>query len=347
LNVLYNIAFTVLLFSLLLAAAIQLPLHQADAYIIGPGDQLELKLFDAPELSGVIEILNDGSGSPALLGSVRLSGLTLNQASGFLTKLYAQQLLRPYLQLKVLRPRPIRVALVGEIERPGLYSLTTTESVGTQGSTTTSVSGLPTLVDAIQKAGGITFNANLREISVQRRLPGLQPAFKQATFDLLSLVRTGDQQQNPLLFDGDTIKVGRAITPDSDAIELAANNLSPKQINVFVIGEVKSPGKIQLPANTPLVQAVLAAGGPNSFRANRGNVDLIRINRNGSAIRELYSINYSQGVSSVSNPPLRDGDTVVVNKSIYGQVTDAIGAAGTPLTSVANIFTLLRLLSNK
>ena len=31
----------------------------ADAYIIGPGDVLELKLFDAPDLSGQLEVLND------------------------------------------------------------------------------------------------------------------------------------------------------------------------------------------------------------------------------------------------------------------------------------------------
>lgn len=337
------------LLPLLLAAAIQLPaatvLPQADAYILGAGDQIELKLLDAPELSGTLEVLNDGSSSLALLGSVRLAGLTLNQATTYLTRLYGQQLLRPDLQLKVIRPRPIRVALVGEIERPGLYSLSTSETVGTAGAQSVSISGLPTLVDAIQKAGGITFNADLRQVTVQRILPGIDGQRKQARFDLLALVRQGDQQQNPLLFDGDSIRIGRAETPDADAIELAANNLSPKQIRVYVVGEVKAPGKLELPANTPLVQAVLAAGGANNLRANRGNVELVRINRNGSATREMFAVDYSQGVSGTSNPPLRDGDTVVVNRSIYGVGADVIQAIGGPLTGLASIFTLLRLLN--
>ena len=43
---------------------------QGDVYLLGPGDVLELKLFDAPELSGTLEVLNDGSVALPLVGSV-------------------------------------------------------------------------------------------------------------------------------------------------------------------------------------------------------------------------------------------------------------------------------------
>ena len=86
---------------------------QSDAYIIGPGDGLELNLFDAPELSGPLDVLSDGSVSLPLVGSVVLSGLTLQQASVWVRELLSDQLLRPELQLKVVRPRPIRVSVVG------------------------------------------------------------------------------------------------------------------------------------------------------------------------------------------------------------------------------------------
>ena len=74
---------------------------QGDVYIIGPGDVLELKLFDAPDLSGRLEVLNDGSVSLPLVGSVRVSGLTIQQASFWAQKLLGEQLLRPELQLQV------------------------------------------------------------------------------------------------------------------------------------------------------------------------------------------------------------------------------------------------------
>lgn len=100
-----------------------------NVYILGPGDQLSLQILDpgAKDLGGNLEILNDGSASLALLGSVVLEGLTLNQAQAWLTSLYASQMYRPDLILRVVRPRPIQVSLVGEVENPGLYSLTSTE----------------------------------------------------------------------------------------------------------------------------------------------------------------------------------------------------------------------------
>jgi polysaccharide export outer membrane protein len=318
---------------------------QDDSYLLGPGDGLDLKLFDAPEFSGALEVLNDGTVSLPLIGSVRLTGLSLSQVNLWLTSLYRKQLLRPELQLRVVKPRPIRVALVGEVERPGLYSLTTSETTQTEGGPSITVSGLPTVVDAIQKAGGITQLADLRQVVLQRRLPGDRPTYKQARLNLLALVLEGDQQQNPFLFDGDTIRIVQAAEPSAEAVELAAANLSPQQIQVNVIGEVLRPGAVQLQANTPLVQAVLAAGGPQSWRASTGNVELVRINRNGTATRQRFALNLSQGASNAKNPPLRDGDTVVVNRSGMAVASDAIGAVSTPLTGLVNILALVDLIN--
>ena len=68
---------------------------QEDTYIIGPGDVLDLKLFDAKELSGALEVLSDGSVPLPLVGSVRLSGLTLQQATLWVQQLMSKELLRP------------------------------------------------------------------------------------------------------------------------------------------------------------------------------------------------------------------------------------------------------------
>ncbi|MDA9889432.1 polysaccharide export protein, partial [Synechococcus sp. AH-224-G16] len=193
---------------------------QEDIYIIGPGDVLDLKLFDAPELSGPLEVLNDGSVSLPLVGPVRLSGLTIQQASLWTRDLLSTELLRPELQLRVVAPRPIRVSVVGAVERPGLYSLSVSETTQTEGGPALSISGLPTVVDAIQKAGGITQQANLRVVQLQRRLPGTPAQFKRTQLNLLDLVLEGDQLQNPFLFDGDTIKLERAEETPQEAIEL-------------------------------------------------------------------------------------------------------------------------------
>ena len=323
-----------------------LPADQDDAYILGPGDSISLRFLAATELSGPFNLLSDGTASLPLLGNVRLTGLTMSQASQWLETLYKRQLLRPELQLSVTAPRPLRVALVGQVSNPGLYTLSPAgnESRGDVG---VSNQGLPTLVDAIAKAGGITSLADLRSVMLQRRLPGEAGNYKRTRLNLLALILEGDQQQNPLLFDGDTIRIEAAAEPVAEMIELSTTTLAPTDITVNVIGEVKGGGRVQVPANTPLVQAVLAAGGPIAWRANRGDVELVRINRNGTATRKKFALDLSQGASNSKNPPLRDGDTVVVNRSGLAVTSDALTAVVTPLSPILGILGFIEVVNNR
>ena len=313
-------------------------------YLIGPGDILELILFDVPELSGPVTVLSDGSVSIPLVGNVMMNGLTLQQAAEKAQKLLTKELLRPQLQLRVIEARPIRVSVVGAVERPGLYSLSNRELSQTEGAPVTTSTGPPTVVDAIVKAGGITPQANLRSVRLQRRLPGIPKRFKLTQLNLLELLLEGDQQHNPILFDGDTIKIDRAQETPSDAIELVSSNLSPRVIEVNVIGEVNNPGLLRLRANTPLVQAILAAGGLKDWRANVGNVELVRINSNGSATLRRLRFNIGSDASNETNPPLRSGDTVRVNPSFLAKGSDAVKVFSEPVGGLVTIWTLFRLI---
>lgn len=327
-----------------------------DAYILGPGDQLALAFLSPAytSLSGTIELLNDGSASMPLVGSVVLDGLTVNQANRWLTELYRRYLRRPDLNLRVVRPRPMQVSVVGELENPGLYVLNPAgEASQVEGDQARSASqqltvpGLPTVVSLIQKAGGITLNANLNDVRLRRRIPGDRNQLREVQLNLVALLQQGDKRQNPFLFDGDTLIISRAPAPPPDEVlELAATNLSPQSIQVNVVGEVKSPGRISLRAGTPLIQAVLAAGGPNQLRANRGNVELVRINRNGTATLRRYALDLAQGVSGPRNPPLRDGDSVIVNRSVLATGADAINTVTSPLTGIVNVLALVRILQD-
>ena len=66
----------------------------ADVYIIGLDDQLDRVVFGVEELSGPLTILSDGSVSFAYLGSVRLAGITLQQAMLCTQQLLIRELLR-------------------------------------------------------------------------------------------------------------------------------------------------------------------------------------------------------------------------------------------------------------
>ena len=327
-----------------LPAATPIKQIQDDDYILGAGDSLDLKLFDAPELSGTLDVLNDGTVPLPLVGNVRVQGLTLSQAQLWFTALFRKQLQRPDLQLKVVRPRPIRVALVGEVERPGIYSLTTSESTQTAGGPATLISGLPTVVDALQKGGGVTLNANLADVVIKRRMPGEPVTYKQAKLNLLELVFQGNQLQNPMLFDGDNIQVGRTSQPVPESMALAATTLFAKRITIYVVGEVERPGAVDVQANIPLVEAVLAAGGPKAMRSNGNKVELVRVERDGTVLRQTFKLDLNQSASNANNPPLRNGDTVVVNRSNLAIGSDSIGAVAQPLSSLVNIWALVKLI---
>jgi len=298
----------------------------SDLYVLGPADGLLLSFLDPAvrDVGGSFTILPDGTSTLSLLGSVQLTGLTIGQASRWLTELYGRQLKRPQLTLTLVSPRPVKVAIIGEVEKPGLYPL----------------APFSTPVSAIQTAGGITVNSDIRKV-VLRRLAGPDGNQKQTTLDLSQVLLQGNQLQNPILFDGDTLIVSRTteVVP-SEIREIGSSNLAPASISVTVLGEVKAPGAYSLPANTPLVEAIFRAGGPTRWRANPNNVDLIRFSRDGKVRRDTFSYKDTSDLSA-KNPPLRNGDTVIVKSSLYGKVLDAFADISVPLgaaTNAANLY---------
>lgn len=299
-----------------------------DRYRLGPGDALSLRFLDpgAAELTGPLTILADGTATAALLGSVDLAGLTLNQAQHLLRQLYGRYLRRPELTLAVATPRPLRVTVLGEVERPGVYELPPLSA---------------SAVAAIQAAGGATLQADLQAVVLQRAEGRAQPQ----PLDLAALLQRGDQRQNPLLLDGDTLRLGRlaaTAVADPQVLALAATNLRPATISVNVIGEVRSPGRLQLPSGTAMVEAVLAAGGAVPWRGRTSHAELVRVSRDGNTRREFITLRDQQNVSTAFNPPLQNNDTVIVHRTLYAKSLDVLNQVLVPLATVGNYWWLYR-----
>jgi polysaccharide export outer membrane protein len=305
------------------AQSLSLPEVYSDLYVLGPGDGLTLAFLDPAvrDVGGPFGILPDGTTTLPLIGTVQLNGLTIGQATRWLTSLYGGQLLRPQLTLSLTSPRASKVTILGEVSRPGLYPL----------------GSFATPIDAIQAAGGITLNSDIRRVLL-RRLAGPDGSQKQTLLDLAQVYQFGNQRQNPILFDGDTLVVGRTENPASDEVlQIAATNLAPAAINVTILGEVKAPGSLSLPANTPLVEAIFRAGGTRKWRANKNSIEIVRLNRNGVTTREVFSYREDRDISQAFNPPLRDRDTIIVNRSFFGQALDAVNEVLVPISTVGSL----------
>ncbi|MBW4538611.1 MAG: SLBB domain-containing protein [Myxacorys chilensis ATA2-1-KO14] len=196
--------------------------------------------------------------------------------------------------------KPINIAVVGEVNRPGPYALEVK-------------AGLPTITQALQTAGGINQMANVRKIEVRR--PTRAGTNQTIPIDLWKLLKEGDLSQDLVLQQGDTIAIPTATALDpTEASKLGAASFSPGTMNVNIVGEVTRPGTVQVAANTPLNQAILAAGGFNKD-AKKKSVELIRLNPNGTVARREITIDLARGIDENGNPVLQNGDVVVVEKS--------------------------------
>ena len=305
-------------------------------YFLGTGDQVQVTVFNAPDYSGEFSVLAGGSLNLPLAGEILVEGLTLRQASEEISVQLSQYIRRPRVTVSLVTARPLQVAIAGEINRPGAYTLPVD---GENGSPT------PTLTQVISLAGGITQSADIRQISVQRQLPRGADAVGDSaiTIDLWQLIQAGQLDADLALQRGDRIIVPKAteLSPE-EATELASTSFSPVAIAVNVVGEVENPGAVSLPPNAPLNQAILSAGGFNR-RARQSTVGLIRLNDNGTVTRQEIEIDFEAGLNADNNPALRPNDTIVVGVNGLNRVTDTLGTILSPLNSGFGLFRLFGL----
>ncbi|MBN3943932.1 MAG: SLBB domain-containing protein [Nostoc sp.] len=241
---------------------------------------------------------------------------------------------------------PRTVTIIGEVNRPGSYLVTpgnTDSQVGaTPNSGTASPTGLPNVTRVIQLAGGITAQADVRNLKLRR--PTRTGSEQSIDINLWQLLQSGDANQDIIVQDGDTIVIPTAteINP-AEATQLATTTLSPTRIQVGVVGEVKKPGLTDVQPNSSLNQAILAAGGFNDARASSSAVDLIRLNPNGSVTKRIVKVDFSAGINEQTNPILRNNDVVVVNRSGSAKTGDTVNTITGPLGVIFNLLNLFGL----
>jgi polysaccharide biosynthesis/export protein len=229
--------------------------------------------------------------------------------------------------------RPLKVTIVGQVNRPGPHTLTPVSNEGT-------VIQAPTVTRAIQQAEGINQLADIRNIKVYRLTRA--GASQMIKVDFMKLLQEGDVKQDLPLQEGDTIEIPLATAiNDQEVTTLASASFSPAKIVVNVIGEVIRPGPVELKPNTPLNQGLLAAGGFNE-RAKKKDVTLVRLNQNGTVTKQKISLDLTEGVDSGRNPALRNSDTIIVDRSGTSLFLSGAAAFAGPFGGLLNIINLFR-----
>lgn len=129
---------------------------QTPAYRFYPGDEVDITVFAAPELSRTATIGPDGRLAMPLIGAVRAADLTADELHDVLVAAYAAHLRMPELTVTARTYGSRQVFVGGEVARPGIYEM-------------------PANMDAFQAvalAGGFLPSAHRRDVLVLSRAGG-------------------------------------------------------------------------------------------------------------------------------------------------------------------------------
>lgn len=160
------------------------PARLSKPYVIGPLDVLEVKVWNDPKLSGMVDVATDGTITLPLIGPVVASGLTVAELTVGLKEKLLSVIIEPEVNVQVLRINSKKYSIFGGCLRSGEFPLV----------------GDVTILDAFASCGGFKEFSNLKKIYVLRGTEKLK-------FNYQDVIRGKHMEQNILLENGDRIVV--------------------------------------------------------------------------------------------------------------------------------------------
>lgn len=190
-------------------------------YVVGPGDSLSIDLWGGISTKVVRTVDREGRVTLPEAGPILVSGKSLGDVQMAVQKAISGEFRQTSADVSVSRLRTIRVYVVGEVEEPGAYD----------------ISSLSTAINALVAAGGATSKGSLRSLKHMR---GGQQIEKIDAYDLLLRGVTADAKT---FENGDTLLV------------------PPLGPQVTVTGMVRRPAIYELSGEKSVADVLELAGG--------------------------------------------------------------------------------------
>jgi polysaccharide export outer membrane protein len=247
---------------------------------IGARDVIEIRVVQDQALNLRVTVSDDGTITMPPLGKVVVSGLTLPQIEQRIkSMLEARYLNKADVTVDLLEAGSKPISVIGAVTHPGRINVT----------------GNITLIQALTQAGGLATGYG-KTVYVLRSAPnGLTD---QIAIDIDDLMVNGNPDLNLPLRPNDVVN----IPVDT-------------MINIYVLGEVMRPGKVQFRrSQSPmLLQALADAGGPTDRAAAR-----CVIKRKVNGKEQNIMVDYKKILNGKApDVSLQDDDTIYVKESTF------------------------------
>jgi len=164
-------------------------------YVLKVSDVIEIDVYQERDLNKSVRIEGDGTVSLALVGKVKLAGMTVEEGKSLITDLYNRDyLVDPQISLLVVSFSPKVLHILGSVGRPGVVEIPPDRDL--------------TLTEALSKVGGVTRMGNPRAIKIKR--VDQDGRTRQMDVNFSKIVQDSDVK-DLVLNEGDTIWVPERI----------------------------------------------------------------------------------------------------------------------------------------
>jgi len=253
------------------------------AYLIGPGDVLDIEVAENAATRAQTKVMPDGMLYYDVAKGVNVKGKTLKEISTLLAGKLQDDYVNPVVTVNISNADSQRFWMLGQVEKPGAYP----------------IKKPTTLIAAISSGGGLLSNREGTEVS-NPEAADLDRAIliRNGTLipvDFEALITGGDMSQNVYIRSGDYIFIP----------SLTARSL-------YVLGSVVNPGPVFYEKGATVLSAFAAAGGARP-EAIVTKALIIR----GSMTHPQVAVVNIQNISRGKEPDLslRGGDIIWVPRS--------------------------------
>jgi len=281
--------------------------EQTKDYRVGPGDLLEISIFEwelrEETKTATFRVAESGLIPLPVIGDMNAGGRTVEQIKKQVEDLLRDggYLKQPRVSVDIKEYRSKRIAVVGAVSDPGVYTLRR---------------NVTTLLDVVSLAGGLSERAGYmlyvirprsgEAIAVQAAATDKDAKAMAATgnvkvmaIDLYDLMEKGNLALNAVLTNGDVVNV-------------------PEAKKFSVIGYVRDPGTFPLKKPTTVLEGIALARGLLVRRASPRDCIIKRMTSDGEEIIPLDLVAISEGKKP--NLYLQPNDIIEVRQTMAKMV---------------------------